>query len=146
MPPVGDGNDIFIFKTRMGEALMTQKTNCMLVIDDDPVIRHYIAAVFSTSEFQVLEAGDGLEALKRIDVFGASIDILLVDVVMPKLNGAELARVVLSCHPTIKIIFMSGYPDDVVNRHGIPASKMRFLKKPYTPHMLEQTVRDALKT
>jgi DNA-binding response OmpR family regulator len=124
---------------------MIEKTKCILVTDDDPAICQLIAAVFRASEFQVLEARDGVEALKRIDVFGAAIDVLLVDVVMPRLNGAELARIILSCHPTIKIIFISGHPDDVVDHHGIPASKLRYLKKPFTPDILEQTVRDELK-
>jgi two-component system, cell cycle sensor histidine kinase and response regulator CckA len=63
---------------------------------------------------------------------------------MPRLNGAELARVVLACHPTIKIIFMSGYPDDIIDRWGIPASKIRYIKKPFTPDSLIRTVREEL--
>ena len=124
---------------------MIEKTKCILVTDDDPAICQLISAVFRTSEFQVLEARDGIEALQRIDVFGSAIDVLLIDVVMPRLNGAELARIILSCHPTIKIVFISGHPADVVDRHGIPASKLRYLKKPFTPDVLEQTVRDVLK-
>ncbi len=124
---------------------MIEKTKCILVVDDDPAICQLVADIFRTSEFQVLEARDGVEALKRIDASGAPIDVLLVDVVMPILNGAELARVILSCHPTIKIIFMSGHPDEVLDRHGIPASRLRYLKKPFTPDALKQAVRDELK-
>jgi two-component system cell cycle sensor histidine kinase/response regulator CckA len=124
---------------------MTKKTKCILVVDDDPAIRQFAADVFKTSEFQVLEAGDGVEALRQIDAFGASIGVLLVDMVMPRLNGSELVRVILSHHPTIKIIFMSGQPGNVVDRHGITASRMRFLKKPFTPELLEQAVREELK-
>lgn len=124
---------------------MVEKIKCLLVADDDPVVRQLVADVFRTSEFHVLEAGDGVEALKLIDASCMSIDVLLVDVVMPRLNGSELARVILACHPAIRIIFMSGHPDDVVDRHGIPASKLRYLKKPFTAAVLEQTVRDELK-
>ncbi len=124
---------------------MIEKTKSILVVDDDPTICQLVADIFRTSEFQVLEARDGVEALKRIDASCPAIDVLLVDVVMPRLNGAEVARVILYYYPTIKIIFMSGHPDDVVVRHGIPASKLRYLKKPFTPDVLEQAVRDELK-
>lgn len=124
---------------------MIEKTKCILVVDDDPAICQLVADVFRTSEFHVLEARDGVEAFKRIEASCASIDVLLVDVVMPRLNGAELARVTLYYYPTIKMIFMSGQPDDVVDRYGIPASTLRYLKKPFTPDVLEQAVRDELK-
>jgi two-component system cell cycle sensor histidine kinase/response regulator CckA len=74
-----------------------------------------------------------------------AIDVLLLDVVMPRMNGTELTRVLLTWHPEIKIIFMSGYEDDVIDRHGIPASKLRCLKKPFTPDDLERAVRYELK-
>jgi DNA-binding response OmpR family regulator len=124
---------------------MIEKTKCILVVDDDAAICRLVADVFETSEFHVLEARDGVEALKRIDSSCAAIDVLLVDVVMPRLNGAELARVTLSSHPTIKIIFMSGYPDEVLDRYGIPSSRLRYLRKPFTLRELEQAVRDELK-
>jgi len=84
--------------------------------------------------------------LTRIDAACAAIDVLLVDALMPRLNGAELARVVLACHPEIKIIFMSGNPDEVIDRLGITASKMLCIKKPFTPDILIQAVREAVKT
>ncbi len=123
---------------------MTEKTKSLLVVDDDPAILQLIETAFGETEFQVLVARDGVEALKRIDASCAAIDVILVDVVMPRLNGSELARVVLSCHPAIKMIFMSGYPDDVLGQHGIPASRMRCIRKPFSPDMLLQTVRAEL--
>jgi two-component system cell cycle sensor histidine kinase/response regulator CckA len=123
---------------------MVEKTKSLLVVDDDPYILRVIDLVFASSEFQILQAKDGVAALKRIDASGAAIDVLLVDVMMPRLNGAELARVVLGCHPTIKIIFMSGYPDDIIDRWGIFSSKIRYIKKPFTPDSLIRTVREEL--
>jgi DNA-binding response OmpR family regulator len=123
---------------------MTEKRRYLLVADDDPFICGLVSDVFKTSEFQVLEARDGVEALMQINVFCQSIAVLLVDVIMPRLNGSELACVILSCHPAIKIIFMSGQSDDIVERFGIPASRMRFLKKPFTSEALMRTVREEL--
>ena len=82
---------------------MIKKTKCILVADDDVAVRRSVAYVFRTSGFHVLEAGDGVEALRQIDAFGASINVLLADVVMPRLNGAELARVILSCFRPAKL-------------------------------------------
>lgn len=123
---------------------MIEKTKHILVVDDDPAVCQLVAEVFKTSEFEVVEAKDGIEALTRIDAACASIDVLLVDMVMPRLNGAELARVILTCHPAIKIIFMSEHPDDITVCNGIPASKLRYLKKPFTPEILELMVRNEL--
>jgi DNA-binding response OmpR family regulator len=124
---------------------MIKKTKSLLVVDDDPDILQIIDLVFDSSEFRVLQARNGDEVLKQIDAFRAPIDVLLIDVVMPGLNGIGLARVILYYYPTIKIIFMSGYPDEVLDRHGIPASKIRLIKKPFAPDILIQTVREELK-
>jgi two-component system cell cycle sensor histidine kinase/response regulator CckA len=124
---------------------MIEKTKGLLVVDDDPAILQVVEAVFAETEFQVFHARDGVEALVRLDASCASIDVLLVDAVMPKLNGAELARVVLACHQTIKIIFMSGHPAVALDRLGIPGSKISYIKKPFTPELLIRTVRDELR-
>jgi two-component system cell cycle sensor histidine kinase/response regulator CckA len=123
---------------------MTDKLINILVVDDDPVICQLIADTFSTPEFRVLKARDGVEALRQIADSPDAIDVLLLDVVMPKMDGAELTRVILSWHPAIKIIFMSGYPDEVIALYGIPARQMRYIKKPFTLNILVQTVREVL--
>ena len=112
----------------------------ILVVDDDPSIRDYVGNALRTTDFRVLHAGDGVEALKLIDSSPESIDVLLLDVSMPRLNGNELARVIRSWHPNIKIIFMSGYPEDRISRQGIPSGDFRYLKKPFTPECLLQMV------
>jgi two-component system cell cycle sensor histidine kinase/response regulator CckA len=123
---------------------MTDKSINLLVVDDDPIICQLIADTFSTPEFHVLKARDGVEALRQIADSPDAIDVLLLDVVMPKMDGAELTRVILSWHPAIKIIFMSGYPDEVIALYGIPAHQMRYIKKPFTLNILVQTVREVL--
>jgi two-component system cell cycle sensor histidine kinase/response regulator CckA len=124
---------------------MTGKTINILAVDDDPVLCQLIVDVFKAPEFHVLKAGDGVEALRLIADSPDAIDVLLLDVVMPRMSGTELTRVLLTWHPEIKIIFMSGYDDDVLDRHGIPASRLRCLKKPFNPDDLERAVRDELK-
>jgi two-component system cell cycle sensor histidine kinase/response regulator CckA len=123
---------------------MTNKTKNILVVDDDPDIRQLVAEAFRTPEFHIYTAKDGVEALRMIDDPSTTVDLLLVDVVMPRLNGPELVRVILSHHPEIRIIFMSGFPNEVLDKYGVPASKLRYLKKPFTLVVLEQTVREEL--
>lgn len=119
---------------------MIGKRRKVLVVDDEPSILRLVVDSMDAAEFEVLTAKDGVEALKLIDDARGAIDVLLIDVVMPRMHGSELARVVLSSHPTIKIIFMSGQQDEVIALHGIPASKMRYIKKPFTPAELMNAV------
>ncbi len=123
---------------------MTQKTKSMLVVDDDPIILDLVLEAFSGSEFQVLTARDGVAAMKHIDAGRTAIDVLLIDVVMPRLNGAQLARVIHYYYPAIKTIFMSGYPQSVVQTYGVPACNMRYIGKPFAPDTLIKMVRDEL--
>jgi DNA-binding response OmpR family regulator len=126
------------------KTLMTIKTKNILVVDDEPAILQLVAETFAAPEFHIYTAKDGVEALRLIDDSSTAIDILLVDVVMPRLNGPELVRVILSYHPEIKIIFMSGYSDNVLDQYGIVASRIRYIKKPFTPDILVQAVREEL--
>ena len=123
---------------------MTNKTKNILVVDDDPAICRLVADAVTEPEFQIYTAKDGVDALRMIDDPSMTIDLLLVDVVMPRLNGPELVRVVSSHYPEIKIIFMSGYSNDVLDRYGIVASRIRYMQKPFTPAVLVQAVREEL--
>jgi len=123
------------------KASLTEKERLkILVVDDDSTIREYVGNALGTSDFSVLLARDGVEALKLIDSSTEMIDVLLLDVVMPRLNGSELARVIQSWHPKIKIIFMSGYPHDFMANQGIPAGDVSYLRKPFTTECLLQAV------
>ena len=123
---------------------MTDKRITILVVDDEPAVCQLIAGLFTAAEFSVQTAKDGVTALRLIDDPSADIDILLVDVAMPRLNGPELVRAVLSHHPDIKIIFMSGYPSDVLEQYGNWTSSILYIKKPFTPDTLMRAVRNVL--
>ncbi len=125
---------------------MVGKNKTILVVDDDPAVRRLVADVFSNSEYQVLEAPDGMDALMLLNTAGKNtIDVLLTDVIMPRMNGSELARIALQRHPETKIIFMSGHPDEVVSCFALPQSSLRYINKPFTPRTLEQAIRGDLK-
>lgn len=116
----------------------------LLVVDDEPVICQLVVDSFSKTDFLVFTAKDGLEALKLIDGHHGAIDALLVDIIMPILNGTELARIVLSSHPRIKIIFMSGQADDIIDHYGIPQYRIRYIRKPFGPKELVNAVCEEL--
>lgn len=124
---------------------MTNKTKNILVVDDDPAICRLVAEAVTEPEFHIYTAKDGVEALRLIDDPSTTIDLLLVDVVMPRLNGPELVRAVSTYHSEIKIIFMSGYSSDVLDRYGIVASKRRYIQKPFIPAVLVQAIREELR-
>jgi two-component system cell cycle sensor histidine kinase/response regulator CckA len=125
---------------------MSEINKTILVVDDDATVRRLVVEIFRNSEYQVLEASDGMEALMLLNTAGKKpIDVLLTDVIMPRMNGAELARVAVERHPATRIIFMSGHADEVVNCYGIPQSKLRYINKPFTPQVLEKAIREDLK-
>jgi FixJ family two-component response regulator len=94
----------------------------------------------------VLGARSGDHALSAAGDFDGTIDLLLTDVVMPRMGGRELSEILQSSHPNMKQIFMSGYTDDAVVRYGIRDAGVMFLQKPFTMTALAKRVREALAT
>ncbi len=153
----GQGTTFKIYLPRLKDALTTpvaaaekqdmiMGTETILLVEDDEVVRTMIVEILTSLGYSVLEAADGEEAMQTFKRYHGRIELLLTDVVMPKMNGAELARKVLKLRPDIKVLFMSGYTDDAVVRHGILQDDVHFLQKPLTPKTLAQTVRRLLGT
>jgi two-component system cell cycle sensor histidine kinase/response regulator CckA len=94
--------------------------------------------------YTVLVATDGKDALQILDSQLGPVDLLLTDVVMPSMSGPELAAHIRSRFPRVKVLFMSGYTDDAVVRHGLLNAEASFIQKPYTPHELAGKVRRVL--
>jgi two-component system cell cycle sensor histidine kinase/response regulator CckA len=94
--------------------------------------------------YRVLAAASGPEAIEIAEPAGVSIDLLMTDVVMPRMNGRELADQLLATRPGLKVLFTSGYPSDTVLRHGIAEARASFIEKPYLPDELARKVREIL--
>jgi PAS domain S-box-containing protein len=116
----------------------------VLLVEDEPAVRRLAARILVSQGYTVLQAGDGEEALQVLTDHNGRVDLLLTDVVLPKLGGRELADRVRAAHPSIKILFSSGYSDDVILRHRLFEHDAALLPKPYTPAMLSSRVREAL--
>lgn len=116
----------------------------ILVAEDDEEVRRLIKMVLIANGYRVIEAVDGQHALAMISSTEATIDLLLLDVIMPKKNGKEVYDTIKKVYPDIKAIFMSGYTADIIDKKGIIAENLSFLSKPIAPRELLNTVRDIL--
>jgi len=116
----------------------------VLVVDDDDQVRAVACAVLRRSGYVVLEASNGGEALLVSEKHGATIDLLLTDVILPRMSGREIAERVVAMRPAIKVLFMSGYSDEATRQHGVLDSRVPFVEKPITPDSLRAKVRAVL--
>ena len=94
--------------------------------------------------YQVLAASTPGEAVRLAEEHAGEIHLLLTDVVMPEMNGRELAKILLSLYPGLKRLFMSGYSDDAIVHHGVIGKGAEFIQKPFTLDGLARKVREIL--
>jgi two-component system, cell cycle sensor histidine kinase and response regulator CckA len=117
----------------------------VLLVEDDPAVRALNRHVLAGCGYTVVEAGDGDEAWRAaVRHAGGPIHLLVTDVVMPGQGGRALAERLLERHPGLKVLYVSGYTDDAVVRHGVLREAMNFLQKPFTPTALAHRVREVL--
>lgn len=116
----------------------------ILVVEDDEIVRDLTCTVLVENGYTVLAASQSTAAIALADHHAGVIDLLLTDVVMPQMSGPELATQLQSRYPSLQIIFMSGYTDDTVVRHGLLTAKVDFIPKPFSPRTLAAKVREAL--
>jgi CheY-like chemotaxis protein len=107
-------------------------TETILVAEDEPAVRELVKQTLEQLGYRVLEATDGYEALRVVEQHTSHIHLLLTDVIMPLMNGHELATRLRSVRPGIKVLYMSGYADDVLAFHGIDRPEIAFIQKPFT--------------
>lgn len=117
----------------------------ILLVEDEPMLRSLTSQVLQSYGYRVLEAGSGREALSVWRVHQAEIELLVTDVVMPEeLNGCELARRLQGEKSDLKVIFTSGYSEEVMGPDSVLVPRTNFLAKPYRPATLVKAVRDCL--
>jgi PAS domain S-box-containing protein len=119
-------------------------TETILVAEDDPEVRSMIRLVLTGNGYHVMEAVDGEDALTLLSRQNGSVHLLLLDVIMPKKNGKEVYDAVRATDPHIKVIFMSGYTADIIDKKGILDQSLNFIAKPIAPMELLHLIREVL--
>lgn len=133
-----------LLKKEPGPKELLQGSETVLIVEDDEAVRNLSKKILKQSGYNVLEAQDGEEALMVSRAYEGPLHLLLTDVVMPKMSGRELADRLQALRPEIKILFMSGYTDNAIIRHGTLESDVNFMQKPFTPELLSQRIRRIL--
>ena len=116
----------------------------ILYVEDEAVLRNVVSDCLSQLGYQVMTAAGGEEALSIAAAQDGEIDLLLTDVRMPEMTGPELAAKMLAQRPAMKVIYVSGYPDDIVAALGVTAEETVFLAKPFTIRILAAKLREVL--
>jgi CheY-like chemotaxis protein len=116
----------------------------VLLVEDEEAIRRLVRRFLGSQRYHVLEARSGKSALSLAAAYAKQIDLLLSDVVMPDMGGSELAQPLLTLCPEIRIVFMSGYPEHVLQEKIRFGAGARILQKPFTKQALLESVREAI--
>lgn len=116
----------------------------ILLVEDEPAILKMTTQMLEQQGYTVLPAARPAEAMHLAEVHPGRIDLLMTDVVMPEMNGRDLARSLLSLYPNVKRLFMSGYTGDVIALHGVLDPGVHFIQKPFSIKRLTAKVREAL--
>jgi two-component system cell cycle sensor histidine kinase/response regulator CckA len=116
----------------------------IMVVEDDVGVRELVRLMLEANGYAVLAVEDAAEATRVCAEDGSRVDLLLTDVVMPGVNGRALAERLGALSPGMRILFMSGYSDEAVHRHGQITASAAFLEKPFTERTLARKVREVL--
>ncbi len=119
-------------------------TETILLVEDEDGVRTLTRRILTGLGYTVLEAADGARALELAAGHGGPIPLLVTDVVMPGAGGRVVAERVAALHPEVRVLFLSGYTDDAIIRHGVLREGVHFLQKPYSPANLGFKVREVL--
>jgi PAS domain S-box-containing protein len=116
----------------------------ILLVEDEPAVRGLAHMVLSEQGYTVIEAQNSEEAVRLAGKHGSEIHLLLTDVVMPGMSGHDLAKHLTALHANLRVLYMSGYTNNVIAENGTLEEGLSFLQKPFTPQVLTQRVREAL--
>ena len=123
---------------------MEQGTQTILVVEDEEMVRGLICEVLRREGYRVVACGDAEEGIEASKRHGPGIDLLLTDVVMPGMNGPEMATRIQETLPQLRVVFMSGYSEQALARQGQEDASFEYLQKPFTLKTLTQKLAKVL--
>jgi PAS domain S-box-containing protein len=116
----------------------------VLLVEDEASLRELLREVLEANGYSVLAARDGTEALKLAEAHAGTIHVMVTDVIMPGMSGPKIVDLIAPTRPEMKVVFVSGYSDESVTRHGLAGPGRAFLSKPFGPEVLLRKVRESL--
>jgi PAS domain S-box-containing protein len=143
LPQVAEEVEAPVVASETGGSLAGTET--ILFVEDEQSVRELVRDYLRGEGYSVLDAGDGIEALQVAAAHNGPIHILVTDVVMPRLSGRDLAAKLSAERRNLKVLFISGYTDDTVVRHGVLDGGVAFLQKPFNLKALAEKIREVLK-
>ncbi len=142
--PVAVGAEAAVHVPPAAERPSARGDEAILFVEDEETVRVIVAETLRSYGYAVLEAGGGAEAIRVAGEHRGAVDLLLTDVVMPGMDGRELAARLTAEHEGLAVVYTSGYPADSVTRSSIGESRAAYVQKPYDPAELAATVRSVL--
>ncbi|HEY1186653.1 MAG TPA: PAS domain S-box protein, partial [Gemmata sp.] len=124
--------------------LAPRGSETVLLAEDEDAVRTLVRVALEGQGYTVLPASGGAEALDRLRAHPDPVHLLVTDVVMPQMSGRELAEAARAARPGLRVLYMSGYTDDALGRHGLEGTGDQFIQKPFTPLGLARRVRALL--
>jgi PAS domain S-box-containing protein len=119
-------------------------TETVLVVEDEEMVRQFAVKILSRLGYKVLHAPNGQTALQLAKGFKDRIDLLMTDVVMPGMNGRQLAEKLIILHPETTMLFTSGYTENIIVHQGVVEESLNFIGKPYSPQSIAKKIREVL--
>lgn len=119
-------------------------TETVLVVEDERMVRNIAVKILTRQGYKVIQAEDGPSALHMVSVDNLKIDLLMTDIIMPNMNGRQLAEKLHVDYPGLKVLYTSGYTENVIAHHGVLEEGVNFIGKPYTPQGLAKKVREVM--
>jgi two-component system cell cycle sensor histidine kinase/response regulator CckA len=136
----GDDDKLEIFET----AAPPRGSETLLLAEDEPVVRELTKSVLEEFGYTVMEAKDGVDAIEKFEANRDGIQLLILDVIMPRKDGKQVYNQIKKMRPDMKALFISGYTGDFLSRRGMLEENLNFISKPLTQNMLLRKVREVL--
>jgi CheY-like chemotaxis protein len=140
--PRVDAAAVSVQEPKSGET-MPRGSESILIVEDEAAVRRLASTVLRDCGYAVQETSDGAEALDVING-GTSFDLVVTDVIMPRMSGRELYDRLRATRPDVKVLFMSGYTDDALALHGVVEPEFSFIEKPFSPFRFARKVRETI--
>ena len=131
-------------KTPLAPVDKSENFETVLVVEDEEIVRELVCEVLQEQGYNILCARDGVDALEMAGNFDGTIHLLVTDVIMPHMNGQELAAKLSTLRPDMKVLYVSGYSDNDIGDHGVLDPRFELLQKPFTPQTLARKIRDVI--